>query len=269
MLVDGPERDEVSPRPDALRLGAFSAKPGRQGAFGGVAFCDNLVGRIGLDEDDNRNVTQRMLLCWSRWPWRAPDVHRRCWERVLDGYLVDSVRDRHPPRFFLNDLIRYWRTICVDFVGKERDEPEKWGLRKAKLRTARKVLFASGLLPALLCGELERGRIRDFLIEQFSAPAADRVAYAFMHAGADDAGLRTLRAYDRWLGMLDDTETREHLAALTRSEADSLARVRGGAPPRDGDRARAARAALRHASRCARSPASTRSSDTAERPRLR
>jgi hypothetical protein len=219
VLVDGAERDEVRPRPDDLR-DVLASPPGRQGTFGTVAFCDRLVTRIGLDEDDNRNVTQRMLLVLESVAVAGEDVHRRCSERVLDGYLADSIRDRHPPRFFLNDLIRYWRTICVDFVGKERDEPERWGLRTAKLRTARKLLFASGLLPALLCGELERDRIRDFLIEQFSAPAADRVAWAFLHAGAKDAGLRTLRAYDRWLGMLDDPATREHLAGLTRADAD-------------------------------------------------
>jgi hypothetical protein len=218
VLVDGPERDEVRPQPADLRA-VLTSPPGRQGTFGTVAFCDNLVTRIGLDEDDNRNVTQRMLLVLESVAVAGEEVHRRCWERVLDGYLADSVRDRHPPRFFLNDLIRYWRTICVDFVGKERDEPEKWGLRTAKLRTARKLLFASGLLPALLSGELERDRIRGFLIDQFSAPAADRVAWAFLHAGARDAGLRTLRAYDRWLGMLGDPDVREHLAGLTRTDA--------------------------------------------------
>ena len=222
VLVDGDERPDVRPDPD--ELGALlDTAPGRQGTFGGVAFCGNLAGRIGLDKDDNRNVTQRMLLVLESVAVAGEEAHRRCWERVLDGYLADSVRDRHPPRFFLNDLIRYWRTICVDFVGKERDEPEKWGLRTAKLRTARKLLFASGLLPALLCGELDRSRIRDFLVEQFSAPAADRVAWAFLHAGANDAGLRTLRAYDRWLGILDDEEARDHLAGLTRDDAAASA----------------------------------------------
>ena len=217
VLVDGAERDSVRPSPDELR-DVLAAAPGQQGTFGTVAFCDHLVGRIGLDQDDNTNLTRRMLLVLESVPVAGDDAWRRCWERVIDGYLIDTTRDRHPPRFFLNDLIRYWRTIGVDFVGKERGEPEKWGLRTAKLRTARKLLFASGLLPLLLCGELDRGEIRPFLIEQFSAPATDRVAWAFLHAGANDAGVRTLRSYDRWLRMLDDDAVREELGSLTREQ---------------------------------------------------
>ena len=222
VLVDGAQRDVVHPSPDHLR-DVLSATPGRQGTFGSVAFGDHLVGRIGLDEDDNTNLTRRMLLVLESVPVAGEEAWLRCWERVIDGYLVDSLNDRHPPRFFLNDLIRYWRTIGVDFVGKERGEPEKWGLRTAKLRTARKLLFASGLLPLLLCGELTRDEIRPFLIEQFAAPATDRVAWAFLHAGATDAGLRTLRSYDRWLRLLDDDAVREELGSLTRAETRASA----------------------------------------------
>jgi hypothetical protein len=216
VLVNGAERPEVRPRSEEL-AGVLGVS-GQTGTFGAAAFCENLVGRIGLDQDDNANLTRRMLLMLESVPVVGAEAYRECWERVLDAYLVDSIRDRHPPRFFLNDLIRYWRTICVDFVGKERGEPEKWGLRTAKLRTGRKLLYASGLLPSLLCGELQRSEMRAFLIEQFAAPPTDRVAFAFLQAGATDAGLRTLRAYDRWVGMLDDDAVREELGRLTREE---------------------------------------------------
>jgi hypothetical protein len=220
VLVDGQERDRVRPHVEDLHplLGRHERAPGPTGVFGTVAFCENLVNRIGLDQDDNANLTRRMLLMLESVPAVGEDAYRACWERVLDAYLVDSIRDRHPPRFFLNDLIRYWRTIGVDFVGKERGEPEKWGLRTAKLRTGRKLLYASGLLPSLLCGELQRAEMRDFLIDQFSAPPTDRVAFAFLHAGAIDAGLRTLGAYDRWMALLDDPGVRAELGRLTRED---------------------------------------------------
>ena len=178
------------------------------------------MSRIGLDADSNTNLTRRMLLMLESQPVAGDDVHRRCWERVLDGYLEDADRPYRPPRFFLNDLIRYWRTICVDFVGKEREGGEKWGIRNAKLRTSRKLLFAGGLVPLLQCHRLRAARERRaYLAAQLAAPATDRLAAAFLDCGARDAGVRALRAYDRWLAVLDDDERRGELESLTKETA--------------------------------------------------
>src|SRR5215207_8427634 len=221
LLVDGAERP-VEPDPDRLAEalgGEGSRGPGRSGVFGGRIFCDDLLSRIGLDADSNTNLTRRMLLMLESKPVAGDDVHRRCWERVLDGYLEDADRPFRPPRFFLNDLIRYWRTICVDFVGKEREGGEKWGIRNAKLRTSRKVLFAAGLVPLLQCHRFGRGQRRAYLAAQLAAPATDRLAAAFLDCGARDAGVRALSAYDRWLGVLDDEDRRGALESLTKESA--------------------------------------------------
>ena len=156
-------------------------------------------------------------------PVAGDAVYRRCWERVLDGYLADADRPYRPPRFFLNDLIRYWRTICVDFVGKERERGEKWGIRNAKLRTSRKVLFAAGLVPLLQCHRFDRDERRSYLAAQLAAPATDRLAAAFLDCGARDAGVRALSAYDRWLGVLDDEARRAELESLTKETAPASA----------------------------------------------
>jgi hypothetical protein len=218
LLVEGAERPAV--RPGAEEIAAvMGTRPGRTGVFGGTVFSEDLVSRIGLDADSNTNLTRRMLLMLESQAVAGDEVHRRCWQRVLDGYLEDADKPYRPPRFFLNDLIRYWRTICVDFVGKEREDGEKWAIRNAKLRTSRKLLFAGGLVPLLQCHRLKRAERRRFLAAQLPAPATDRLAAAFLDCGARDAGVRALAAYDRWLAVLDDDERRGALEALTKETA--------------------------------------------------
>ena len=221
LLVEGAPREGVKPEAATLaaELIGEARPPGRTGVFGGVVFSDDLHSRIGLDADSNANLTRRMLLMLESQPVANDAVHRRIWERVLDGYLEDADRPYRPPRFFLNDLIRYWRTICVDFVGKEREGGEKWGIRNAKLRTSRKVLFAAGLVPLLQCHRFRRDERREYLAAQLAAPATDRLAAAFLDCGARDAGVRALSAYDRWLAVLDDEERRGELERLTKDTA--------------------------------------------------
>jgi hypothetical protein len=207
-------------------LGGASRAPGDQGTFGVASSAEDLIRHIGLGDDNNRNLTRRMLLMLESVPVHGDEIHRSVWLAVLDVYLRELRHDRRPPRFFLNDLIRYWRTIAVDFAGKHRDDEAKWGLRNAKLRTSRKLLFAGGLLPALRCTALARTEVKPFLCEQLALPATDRVADAFLAAGQIDAGVRCLGAYDRWIGLISDTEARAELAGLRRVDSSQSAAFR-------------------------------------------
>lgn len=219
VLVDGAERSEVDPTIDQVKT-VLDQAPGDQGLFGEPVYCDSLVENIGLDRDDNRNLTRRMLFLLESIPATAEEVHAVARRRVLNRYLDESVKDFRPPRFLLNDTIRYWRTLCVDFAGKEAIGPEKWGLRNAKLRTSRKILFAGGLLPILDCAELAAEAMPRFLEAQVDMPPTDRIASAFLKRGATDAGGRALGAYDEFLGLLDQPDFREELLEVTRPKAD-------------------------------------------------
>ena len=193
-----------------------------------------------------------MLLLLESVPVAGDDAYERCWVHVLDSYLEDATKDFRPPRFLLNDLVRYWRTICVDFVGKQREDEEKWGLRNAKLRTGRKVLFAAGLLPILLCDRHQQAAMRPFLVEQLRAPATDRLAAAFAAYDLVDSGGRALDAYDRWIGMLGDDATRAELAAVRRETRGRFGRLRAGPAVRARARGGPAGAAVRDPARRAR-----------------
>lgn len=126
----------------------------------------------------------------------------------------------------LNDLVRYWRTICVDFEGKQAqaggDDP-KWVARNAKLRTSRKLLFAGGLVPLLLCHLLRADEMPRFLTAWLRATPSDRLAAAFLQFDAVEEGARTFAAYDRWLGIMSDARARAQLAGLSPGTRDDCA----------------------------------------------
>jgi hypothetical protein len=215
VLVRGIDRDNVRPLIAEVET-VLDQGHGDQGMFGKPVASYELIGRIGLDEDTNTNLSLRMLFLLESVYATREDLYEAVTTELVDRYLDESVKDLRVPRFLLNDVVRYWRTMCVDFAGKERKGPEKWGIRNAKLRTARKVLFAGGLLPVLECSKLPRDEMPAFLLGQLRMPPTDRIAQAFLTHDAGDAGGRALGAYDDFLGRLDDKDFRDELESVTR-----------------------------------------------------
>ena len=99
--------------------------PGSSGTFGNLWFSHDLVHRIGGTEDSNLNLTRRILMLLESRPisLAASDSADPIWSEVLNCILERYFEEdahyaptgpRKVPRFFLNDLTRYWRTIGVD-----------------------------------------------------------------------------------------------------------------------------------------------------------
>jgi hypothetical protein len=145
-------------------------------------------------------------------------------EEILDRDLDESVKAYRPPRFLLNDIVRYWRTICVDFAGKEHEGPRKWGLRNAKLRTSREILFAGGLLPTLECFRYDSAEMRSYLEAQLELVPTDRIAQCFVVHEAVEPGARTLGAYDEFIRLMNNEDFRRELSEVVRdTSGDSAA----------------------------------------------
>lgn len=225
LLFNNARREGARPTLDDIEglLGDGDEAPGREGVFGEQVWLPDLRDRLGTD-DDNLNLTRRMLLILESCPAVGDECHQTARRELIESYLEANVKDFRPPRYFLNDVVRYWRTIATDFEGKHRNRKgEGWGLRNAKLRLSRKVLFAGGLLPLLRCATKEEASMAAFLDDQFARPPLDRLAAAFCEQGMEDAGVRALRAYDTFLGILDDPEKRKELSDLDLDDADDSA----------------------------------------------
>ncbi len=219
---------EIKRRLGKLRLN----DPNPGGSFGRLTFSHDLIHKIGGDDDTNRNTTQRILLLLESTALYHPDVHADVVKGVLRRYIEEDLRGPgdspyRVPRFLLNDIVRYWRTITVDFAHKRRErEGTEWALRTAKLRLSRKLMYAAGLLSCFSCETelvsqegLDRGTATDRVVTHLAklvrkAPL-DIMAGAVLTYFGKFSGIGDLfAAYDSFLALLDDESSREHLENL-------------------------------------------------------
>jgi len=145
LIVDG--RADADHRQVQLRIQDILRKvngirePNPAGAFGGLAFSHELIHCIGGNQDTNANLTRRLLLLTESVELTEPAIdsaRNRLLRGVLQRYFEEETRfpgKEFFPRFFLNDVIRFWRTMAVDFATKTHERgPRSWALRNIKLR---------------------------------------------------------------------------------------------------------------------------------------
>jgi hypothetical protein len=220
--------------------------PGAEGIFGNLAFSHDIVHHIGGQADTNRNTTQRVLFLLEAVALRDPkDVlggpYARIVRQILYRYLVSdsnfhsqSDHESRIPRFLLNDIVRYWRTICVDFAYKDWEyDGKKWAIRNIKLRTSRKLLFVSGLLMAFSCfkneslrrvGEVSSDyqlKLQEHLLNFVHSTPLNILVWTLQELGLSDPCKEFLSLYEEFLGQINDQSVREHLGGLSENKVYS------------------------------------------------
>ncbi|MEO4042931.1 nucleotidyltransferase domain-containing protein [Hoeflea sp. CAU 1731] len=212
--------------------------PGPTEVFGGLVFSHNLVHEIGGDEDTNKNMTRRLLLLLESTPvdkGSSKDVHGRILNAVLNRYVVEDAsfitgnsRKDRIPRFLLNDVVRFWRTMAVDYANKYRArEGQKWALRNIKLRMSRKLIFVSGLLMCISWAlrdvderdeEFLEQKLVEYLTNWAQRPPLESLAMVVAeHAPSLTHDI--FDNYDAYLAILNNKQQRELLEELSPEEA--------------------------------------------------
>jgi predicted nucleotidyltransferase len=137
---------------DAMRFPPFSG----DGYYLNSLSLDRLVKTLGKPEDDQLNTfTARMLLLLESAPLLEKDVHKNAIEEVIFKYWGDyeDHRDSFAPVFLANDVLRLWRTFCVNYEArtnarsteKEKKEYAKRKLMNYKLKHSRLLTCHSAL----------------------------------------------------------------------------------------------------------------------------
>ena len=213
-------------------------QPGTSGVFGGMAFSHEIVHYIGGANDSNTNLTRRILLLLESrsLEHQLMGARDRVVRQVIKRYLDDDLNratsdgDRiRIPRFLLNDVVRFWRTMAVDYASKKRERDDKgWALRNIKLRFSRKLIFVKGLLVCFGARQVDlfepligSGPEGDAIVERVGhlrslveLPPLQVLAHAANCYCKGDTVALMFGAYERFLEMLGDADQRQELEKL-------------------------------------------------------
>ncbi len=205
-------------------------KPGTQRVFGEIVVAANLYESIGLELDSNANMTRRILLLSESKPITEGRTHEIVFRNILSRYCADctppdrsEVSPAKVPRYLLNDLVRFWRTMAVDF-GTKRWRDGNSSLRLAKLRITRKILFAGPLATVLLAGQKREtnNKLQEYLEESLVASPLAQIARHIpsLEDDSKEAAGILLQNYDKFIGILSG----EKRALLENVEVTSASR---------------------------------------------
>lgn len=193
-----------------------SVEPARDGAFATHVDRGTIIPIPGGDDDTNSILTRRLLLLLeSDWLFNEAGF-RQLRRDLIAHYVAATPRHDQIAFFLLNDIIRYWRTITVDYRYKTGVAGKPWAIRNIKLVFSRKLIYAAGLFSVgLTHGKSEPDKV-DQLEALFSLTPGERLEAICGRTAIADA----LQVYDRFLEAFEDESVRNHLKSLETGARD-------------------------------------------------
>lgn len=182
--------------------------PAEGGVFAECLRTEDLLKNIGGLDDTNTSLTRRMLLLLEGEWLHNHEGFTKARRELLARYVSDNTPKDKISLFLLNDIIRYWRTMCVDYEYKTGDGKKPRGIRLVKLRFSRLCLAFGGVVAVAETFDLVAEQKRQRLEELLSLDVLKRVESVI---GDHARGALTL--YDQFLAALDDEATRKKLSS--------------------------------------------------------
>ena len=212
LLFDDGEEDHAKAVMDDIKATNQPIVPKAPSSHGPFAQPESTAGmlmNIGGEYDGNFKITRRILLLLEG-EWLANrEKYISVRNEILRLYVRDAIAERTIARFLLNDFIRYYRTISVDFEHKTTEAGKDWGDRYVKLIFPRKLIYFGGILAIAETQNLTAEQKRETLRKLFDMPPIERI-----HHICGDSAIPTLKIYDRFLSIFASSSTRDTLKAL-------------------------------------------------------
>ncbi len=191
---------------------------------------EDLAAAIGGPSDTHESLTHRALVLTEGAWLRDEAATRAAWDRLFDLYRTGATSGRWMT-LLMNDLHRYYRTVCLDYRHKIEAEAKGWAPRYLKLRCTRKTLHLANL--TVHCAARATGGEDGhdaWLRDHLSLPPVARIAASLAAIGRGPEAADLWREMDAFLAGFSDRDVREELDRLVAgAEKDSRAfqRMRG------------------------------------------
>ncbi len=171
-----------------------------------------LVGTLGTRDDDAKNTfTARLLLLLESSALLGQAAYREVTDDVISAYWRDYQDHKSDfiPAFLANDILRMWRTFCVNYEAQTASEPpEKKAKRKLKnykLKHSRLLTCYSALLYLLSVFSKAHTVSPTDAIQMVSLTPTQRLEWILLQSELADAHEKTRQIIAQYEQFLTQT----------------------------------------------------------------
>jgi predicted nucleotidyltransferase len=189
-------------------------EPSPDGAFATETSIEAMTKNIGGMSDRNEDITRRSLLLFEGDYLYGKRTFKKCRSELLKRYIRPQITDHQLALFLLNDLIRYYRTICVDFEFKTTEQNKPYGIRMIKLVFSRKLLFFGGVIVVAETAQRNYKEKLRTLQDLLALPPLERIQQI---CGPQSSG--AVQLYNEFLEQLGREDVRKKLEKIKTQKA--------------------------------------------------
>jgi len=174
---------------------------------------------IGGEDDSSETLTKRILILtegvqvYGEFPLH--EVQRKIMELYADS---ECTRGRHILSL-CNDIVRYYRTLCIEYKAKIDIHDKGWGSRNMKLRHSRKMWYFSCIMCIVFKANehhSDTDKYKESLLDLFKVNPISRILQSINDENRITVG-EILYYYTTFLNFMSSHENRKHLDSIDHS----------------------------------------------------
>lgn len=126
------------------------------GEFLKIYRLEQIKSKTGSRNDDSENLfTVRMLLTLESVPLFGREMYEQHLRKVVEHYYRDEKgKQSFRPLFLVNDLLRYWRTVCLNYEERRHEPDRPWRKKNVNLKFSRMLTVFATILPLVANPEM-------------------------------------------------------------------------------------------------------------------